>query len=167
MTEWRQDLHFKSSGAALFHALAKQPFSHLHECPVIRRRRSCHHRAGSWVAGYNNLNAGMPNFSLLQHNIGILHGRDGKLEMNGLGGPYKWAWRFLGVESLTFYRMLPRMGPFDTTRWEYPFPDPSWETEIAEFIAATREGRRPVGAAAEALASMSIIEHVYHEEALR
>ena len=28
--------------------------------------------------------------------LSALHGRDGKLEMNGLGGPYKWAWRFLG-----------------------------------------------------------------------
>src|ERR1700730_1067801 len=83
-----------------------------------------------------------------------IFGRDGKLEINGLGGSY-------GVESLTFYRMLPGMGPPETTRWEYPFPDHSWETETAEFIAAIHEGRRPIGDAAEAMGSMSVIERVY------
>src|SRR5438552_10859582 len=66
-----------------------------------------------------------------------IYGRDGKLEINGLGGSY-------GVESLTFYRMLPGMGPPETTRWEYPFADRSWEAETAEFIAAIHEGRRPI-----------------------
>ena len=83
-----------------------------------------------------------------------IYGRDGKLEINGLGGSY-------GVESLTFYRMLPGMGPPETTRWEYPFADRSWETETAEFIAAIDEGRRPIGDAAEAVGSMSVIERVY------
>jgi predicted dehydrogenase len=83
-----------------------------------------------------------------------IYGRDGKLEINGLGGSY-------GVESLTFHRMLPGMGPPETTRWEYPFADRSWETETAEFIAAIREGRRPIGDAAEAVSSMSVIERVY------
>jgi predicted dehydrogenase len=95
-----------------------------------------------------------------------IYGRDGKLEMNGLGGPYNGLGGSYGVESLTFYRMLPGMGPPETTRWEYPFPDRSWETEIAEFIAAIREERRPVGDAAEALGNMSVIERVY-QEALR
>jgi predicted dehydrogenase len=83
-----------------------------------------------------------------------IYGRDGKLEIDGLGGSY-------GVESLTFYRMLPEMGPPETTRWEYPFADRSWEAETAEFIAAIHEGRRPIGDAAEAVGSMSIIERVY------
>jgi predicted dehydrogenase len=83
-----------------------------------------------------------------------IYGRDGKLEITGLGGSY-------GVESLTFYRMLPGMGPPETTRWEYPFADRSWEIEMAEFIAAIHEGRRPIGDAAEAVGSMSVIERVY------
>ena len=83
-----------------------------------------------------------------------IYGRDGKLEINGLGGSY-------GLESLTFYRMLPEMGPPETTRWEYPFADRSWESETAEFIAAIHEGRRPIGDAAEAVGSMSVIERVY------
>jgi predicted dehydrogenase len=53
------------------------------------------------------------------------------------------------------------MGPPETTRWEYPFADHSRKTEIAEFIAAIHEGRRPIGDAAEAVGSMSVIERVY------
>jgi predicted dehydrogenase len=83
-----------------------------------------------------------------------IYGREGKLEIKGLGGSY-------GVESLTFYRMLPGMGPPETTCWEYPFIDRSWETETSEFIAAINEGRRPIGDAADAVGSMSVIERVY------
>jgi predicted dehydrogenase len=85
-----------------------------------------------------------------------IYGRDGKLQVDGLGGSY-------GVERLTFYRMLPGMGPPETTRWEFPFPDRSWEAETAEFIAAINEGRRPIGDAAEAVGTMSVIERVYQE----
>jgi predicted dehydrogenase len=85
-----------------------------------------------------------------------IYGRDGKLQIDGLGGSY-------GVERLTLYRMLPGMGPPETTSWEYPFPDRSWEAEMAEFIAAINEGRRPVGDADEAVATMSVIERVYQE----
>jgi predicted dehydrogenase len=85
-----------------------------------------------------------------------IYGRDGKLQIEGLGGSY-------GVESLTLYRMLPGMGPPETTRWEYPFPDHSWETETAEFIAAIDEGRQPIGNAVEAVATMSVIDRVYQE----
>ncbi len=38
-------------------------------------------------------------------------GRDGKLEITGLGGSY-------GTERLTFYKMHPEMGPPETTAWE-------------------------------------------------
>ena len=85
-----------------------------------------------------------------------IYGRDGKLQIDGLGGSY-------GVESLTLYRMLPGMGPPETTRWEYPFPDCSWEAETAEFIAAINEGRRPLGDADEAVATMAVIERIYQE----
>jgi predicted dehydrogenase len=83
-----------------------------------------------------------------------IYGRDGKLEINRPDG-------FYGVENLTSYRMLPGMGPPETTRWEYPFADRSWKTETAEFIAAIHEGRRLIGDATEAVGSMSVIERVY------
>jgi predicted dehydrogenase len=83
-----------------------------------------------------------------------IYGREGKLEITGLGGSY-------GVESLTFYRMLPGMGPPEITRWGYPWPDRLWEAETAEFISAIHEGWRPIGDAVEAVRSMSVIERMY------
>lgn len=83
-----------------------------------------------------------------------IYGRDGKLSIDGLGGSY-------GVERLTHYRMLPGMGPPETTAWEYPFPDRSWDAECAEFLGAIEEGRRPNGDVADALSTMSVIERIY------
>ena len=81
-------------------------------------------------------------------------GRDGKLQIDGLGGSY-------GTERLTYYRMLPQMGPPETTTWEYPFPDTSWDVEFAEFAAAIAEKRQVVGSAAEALATLEIVDEIY------
>ncbi len=58
-----------------------------------------------------------------------IYGRDGKLQIEGLGGSY-------GQESLTFYKMLPQMGPPETQRWDYPGTDESWRLEFEHFIRA-------------------------------
>lgn len=81
-------------------------------------------------------------------------GRDGKLLVEGLGGSY-------GVERLTLYRMLPEMGPPETTTWEYPFRDQSWEAEFADFTAAIRERRRPSGDIVDAVANLEIVQQAY------
>ncbi|HWB97871.1 MAG TPA: Gfo/Idh/MocA family oxidoreductase, partial [Bryobacteraceae bacterium] len=65
-----------------------------------------------------------------------IYGRTGKLEISGLGGSY-------GVERLTFYRMTPEMGPPETTAWEYPMADNSWEVEFAAFLEEIRLRRQP------------------------
>ena len=52
----------------------------------------------------------------------------------GLGGSY-------GVERLAYYRMLPEMGPPETTIWEYPRTDTSWAVEFAEFVEDLQPGR--------------------------
>jgi predicted dehydrogenase len=80
-------------------------------------------------------------------------GRDGKLAVDGLGGSY-------GVERLTYYRMLPGMGPPETTIWEFPFPDRSWELEMAELAAAIGEGREPVGGLGEAIGVLEVVERL-------
>jgi predicted dehydrogenase len=81
-------------------------------------------------------------------------GRDGKLTIEGLGGSY-------GTERLTFHRMLPQMGPPETTIWEYPFPDRSFADEFENFVAAV-EGRAPlIGDISDAFANLSIIQDVY------
>jgi hypothetical protein len=60
-----------------------------------------------------------------------IYGRDGKLEISGLGGSY-------GVERVTFYRMTAEMGPPEATTWEYPMADDSWEVDrrVSEDIRA-------------------------------
>lgn len=81
-------------------------------------------------------------------------GRDAKLEIAGLGGSY-------GVERLTCYKMLPQMGPPETTTWEYPFPDASWDREFQDFMTALAEGRRPLGDIEDAYEMLKIVDQVY------
>jgi predicted dehydrogenase len=85
-------------------------------------------------------------------------GRDGKLEVSGLGGSY-------GTERLTFYKMLPEMGPPETTCWEFPGRDDSWETEFAEFLEDIRLRRAPRPGIGDAQAALHVIERVYRENA--
>ncbi len=88
-----------------------------------------------------------------------IYGRDGKLEISGLGGSY-------GVERLAFYKMLPQMGPPETVIWEYPMPDSSWAAEFAEFIEDIRLGRQPAAGLKDAHAALEIIGKIYKESGL-
>lgn len=83
-----------------------------------------------------------------------ISGRLGKLEITGLGGSY-------GVERLAFYHMLPEMGPPETTIWEYPTPDDSWQVEMADFLEDIRLNRQPSAGIAEAEAALGIVETIY------
>ena len=74
-----------------------------------------------------------------------------KLQIDGLGGSY-------GIERLTFYKMLPQMGPPDTTIWEYPGGDHSWALEFAEFLEDIRLNREPAANLVDALKAMQIVE---------
>lgn len=85
-----------------------------------------------------------------------IYGRDGKLEISGLGGSY-------GVERLTWYKMLPEMGPPETTAWEYPMGDDSWAVELAEFYDDIRLDRVPAAGLKDAYESLKIIQHIYQE----
>lgn len=81
-------------------------------------------------------------------------GRDGKLQVDGLGGSY-------GVERLTFYRMLPQMGPPETTSWEYPGEDFSWRDEYRHLLECIGERRPPSGTLDDALAALAVVDRVY------
>lgn len=89
-----------------------------------------------------------------------IYGREGKLDISGLGGSY-------GVERLSYYRMLPEMGPPETTIWEYPaLQDMSWDLEFAEFLKDIEHRREPRPGVADAQAALRIIEAVYKEQGL-
>lgn len=85
-----------------------------------------------------------------------IYGRLGKLEISGLGGSY-------GVERLTLYKMLPEMGPPETTTWEFPMADDSWQVEIEEFYKDIRLNRSPAAGLRDAYQTLHIIQHIYRE----
>jgi len=81
-------------------------------------------------------------------------GQQGKLDISGLGGSY-------GIERLAYYRMLPQLGPPETTIWEYPMADTSWDVELAEFVEDIGRGRQPAAGLEDARAALQVIERIY------
>jgi len=85
-----------------------------------------------------------------------IYGKTGKIAIDGLGGSY-------GTERLTWYRMLPEMGPPETTAWEYPMADDSWAAEMAELLNDIRLARPPAAGLPDALAALRVVEAIYQE----
>lgn len=83
-----------------------------------------------------------------------IYGRDGKLAIDGLGGSY-------GVERISYYKMLPQMGPPETTIWEYSGEDKSWQIEWAQFKQAISTNTQPPGNLDDALACLRVIDALY------
>ncbi len=85
-----------------------------------------------------------------------IYGRHGKLDISGLGGSY-------GLEKLTYYKMLPEMGPPETTSWEYPMGDDSWAVEMAEFYEDIVLDRTPSAGLDDAYQALKVIEKIYKD----
>lgn len=83
-----------------------------------------------------------------------IYGRTGKLHIEGLGGSY-------GIERLSYHRMLPEMGPPETTIWEFPRGDNSWLLEMNEFLEDIRSRRTSVPGLREAEFALSVVEEIY------
>jgi predicted dehydrogenase len=83
-----------------------------------------------------------------------IYGRDGKLQMDGLGRSY-------GLEKLTYHKMLPQMGPPETTVWEFPGEDDSWKIEMQEFFEDIHLRRTPEPGLKEAKAVLQVVERLY------
>ena len=83
-----------------------------------------------------------------------IYGRVGKLQIEGLGGSY-------GIERLSFFKMLPEMGPPETTIFEYPRGDDSWRLEMAAFLDDIRLGRTPQPGLREGIATLRVVEQIY------
>ncbi len=83
-----------------------------------------------------------------------LYGRDAKLALDGLGGSY-------GTERLAYYRMLPEMGPPETTIFEYPRGDESWALETRAFLDDIRLDRDPSPGLADGIRTLEIVEKIY------
>jgi predicted dehydrogenase len=85
-----------------------------------------------------------------------IYGRDGKLSVDGLGGSY-------GTEKLTYYKMLPQMGPPEATFWEFPGGDGSWAAETSAFVGDIRGGRTPSPGLQEGIRTLEIVEIIYRK----
>lgn len=85
-----------------------------------------------------------------------LYGRNAKIAIDGLGGSY-------GPERLTFYRMLPQMGPPETMVFEFPDGDESWALELREFADDIRLGREPSPGLDEGIRTLEIVEKIYRQ----
>jgi predicted dehydrogenase len=85
-----------------------------------------------------------------------MYGESGKLHIEGLGGSY-------GVERLYYYKMLPEMGPPETTIWEFPFPDNSWSLELEDFIQSIKLQKEPDGNIHDAKKALDIVRRIYDE----
>ena len=83
-----------------------------------------------------------------------LYGRAGKLQVDGLGGSY-------GVEKLAWYKNRPELGPPETTLWEYPMADDSWDFEMAEFLEDVRLQRESSPGLADAIAALNVVTKIY------
>lgn len=83
--------------------------------------------------------------------------KNAKLEISGLGGSY-------GVERLSYYQMLPQMGPPDTTIFEYPRGDNSWKMELDDMISAI-QSKTPItmGDVKDAYEALRIVEAIYRK----
>lgn len=89
-----------------------------------------------------------------------VYGRNGKLHWEGLGGSY-------GLERLTYYKMLPQMGPPETTVWEFPSSDESWKIEMHDFFEDIRLKRTPVPGLKEAKAALAVVEKIHAKAGFR
>jgi predicted dehydrogenase len=121
--------------------------------PVEDNGFICLHHVGGQVGWLHASCSEWKNLFCLE-----IYGRTGKLKIDGLGGSY-------GTERLAYYRMLPQMGPPETTIWEYPGEDTSWTAEFRNFERAVA-GEPGIGATlADAIAALDAVGSVYAQTA--
>ena len=85
-----------------------------------------------------------------------LYGRKGKVLVEGLGGSY-------GQESLTYYRMLPEMGPPVTSTETFAEADASWLLDLQNLVNHIQHGTPLWGDLQSATYAMTQIRRAYHE----
>lgn len=83
-----------------------------------------------------------------------IYGKAGKIKIDGLGGSY-------GIEKLIYYQMFPQMGLPETTVWEYPEEDKSWNLEFEAFVEAINTGRALDGDINDAYEALKIVDEIY------
>lgn len=83
-----------------------------------------------------------------------IYGKTGKIQIDGLGGSY-------GTEKLTYYQMFPEMGIPQTTVWEYPQEDNSWNLEFKALVEAINGAAPLNGDINDAYKALQIVDKIY------
>jgi predicted dehydrogenase len=78
----------------------------------------------------------------------------GAVIVEGLGRSY-------GIETLTVVRRKPEGGVPDMETLRYEGEDESWRLEWADFVGASRHGRRMLGTADDGVAAMRMLDALY------
>ena len=76
--------------------------------------------------------------------------------IKGLGGSY-------GTESLTIYKMSEEMGPPETTIFEYPGNDISWERETLDFFENIKNNNFTIKSLEDTVDLHAIVHNVYQK----
>ena len=83
-----------------------------------------------------------------------IYGKTGKLLLDGLGGSY-------GAESLTFYRMLPEMGPPEVFRESFSASDDSWFLDLDNLCKHIEKGEPLLGDLPSAIYALQQVRVAY------
>jgi predicted dehydrogenase len=83
-----------------------------------------------------------------------IYGKLGKIQIDGLGGSY-------GTEKLVCYKMLPQMGPPQTSNWEYRGEDDSWALEFNALVEAINTGKPLDCDLNDAFEALKIVDKIY------
>jgi predicted dehydrogenase len=89
-----------------------------------------------------------------------LYGRTGKVLVQGLGGSY-------GKETLTYYRMLPQMGPPEIEVREFDGEDRSWGLDFQNLIDHLTRGAPLLGDLGSARYALEIVRDAYRANGYR
>jgi predicted dehydrogenase len=85
-----------------------------------------------------------------------LYGRTGKVLVSGLGGSY-------GTETLTYYRMLPQLGPPEVEQREFSGPDRSWALDLQNLVSHLTSGTPLWGDLGSARYALEVVRDAYRQ----
>ena len=90
--------------------------------------------------------------------------KNAKFIIDGLGGSY-------GTEKLSYYQMLPEMGPPETVIYEFPRGDNSWRKEWVDFVSAVKNKTRNIkftgGDILDAYKALKFVDEIYKQDEQR
>jgi predicted dehydrogenase len=89
-----------------------------------------------------------------------IYGRTGKILINGLGRSY-------GREALTYYRMLPEMGPPEIREFGFPEEDLSWELDMKNLIDHIEKKTPLLGDLNSAIYGLTQVREAYRQNGFK